>query len=94
MTQEWAVGVIVAIAAMYVLWRWMPSGLRRRLGRVHPAMEKAAGCGGCSSCGGCGSADTNAAGNKASAEHAPHGALAMPEEGRPMLMPKQRRSRP
>ena len=60
MWQQWITGLIVALAAAYMLWRWLPSGLRKKLGRVHPAMGQSAGCGGgggggCSSCGGCSS---------------------------------------
>ncbi|AMM25582.1 DUF6587 family protein [Variovorax sp. PAMC 28711] len=29
MTQQLIVGVIVAIAALYAVWRWMPAGWRR-----------------------------------------------------------------
>jgi hypothetical protein len=91
MTQEWAVGVIVAIASVYMVWRWMPAGLRRRLGRVHPAMGKAAGCGGCSSCGGCGSAADGPGANKTGA--APAIAPAEPSGFQPMTMPKRGHSR-
>ncbi len=58
MWQQWIAGLIVALAAAYMVWRWLPAGLREKLGRVHPAMGQGAGCGrgsGCSSCGGCSS---------------------------------------
>jgi len=60
MWQQWITGLIVALTAAYMLWRWLPAGLRKKLGRVHPAMGQSAGCGGgggggCSSCGGCSS---------------------------------------
>ena len=60
MWQQWITGLIVALAAAYMLWRWLPAGLCKKLGRVHPAMGQSAGCGGgggggCSSCGGCSS---------------------------------------
>lgn len=60
MWQQWITGLIVALAAAYMVWRWLPAGLRKKLGRVHPAMAKSAGCGsggdgGCSSCGSCSS---------------------------------------
>ena len=60
MWQQWITGLIVALAAAYMVWRWLPAGLRKKLGRVHPAMAQSAGCGsggggGCSSCGGCSS---------------------------------------
>ena len=53
--QQWAVAVLVAIAAGYVLWRWLPAGVLRHLGWGQAAVEKASGCGVCSSCSGCGS---------------------------------------
>jgi uncharacterized membrane protein YfcA len=61
MWQQWITGVIVGLAALYMVWRWLPGGLRQKLGRVHPAMARSAGCGsggaggggGCSSCGSC-----------------------------------------
>jgi len=56
MWQDWAVGAIVAGAALYALWYWMPGALRRRLGAVRPALANKPGCGACSSCGGCSSA--------------------------------------
>jgi len=60
MWQQWITGLIVALAAAYMVWRWLPAGLRKKLGWVHPAMAQSAGCGGgggggCSSCGGCSS---------------------------------------
>ena len=60
MWQQWITGLIVALAAAYMVWRWLPAGLRKKLGRMHPAMGQSAGCGsggggGCSSCGGCSS---------------------------------------
>lgn len=60
MWQQWITGLIVALAAAYMVWRWLPAGLRKKLGRVHPAMAQSAGCGsggggGCSSCGSCSS---------------------------------------
>ena len=48
--QQWAVAVLVAIAAGYVLWRWLPAGVLRRLGWGQAAVEKASGCGACSGC--------------------------------------------
>ncbi|WP_255593677.1 hypothetical protein [Acidovorax sp. sic0104] len=66
MAQDIIVGLIVAVAMLYVAWRYMPQGWRQRLGRVHPALVQAPGCGsgdgggGCSTCssggGGCGPA--------------------------------------
>lgn len=56
MWQDYAVGAIVAVAALYALWYWMPGAWRRRLGKVRPALAQKPGCGACSSCGGCGSA--------------------------------------
>lgn len=55
MWQEWIVGIMVAFAAVYALWYWMPAKLRRRLGRVQKSLGEKPGCGACSSCGGCAS---------------------------------------
>lgn len=54
MLQQWIAGILVAFAAAYALWYWMPAGLRRRLGRVQKKLGEKPGCGSCSSCGGCG----------------------------------------
>jgi len=61
MAQQLIVGVIVVAAALYVLWRYLPTRWRQGLGRVHPGLAQAPGCGGgdggsggCSSCGSCG----------------------------------------
>ena len=54
MLQQWIAGMMVAFAAAYTLWYWMPAGLRRRLGRVQKNLGEKPGCGACSSCGGCG----------------------------------------
>ncbi|NMM78552.1 hypothetical protein B2J86_03095 [Acidovorax sp. SRB_14] len=62
MWQDCVVGAIVALAALYALWYWMPAALRRRLGFVRPALAEKSGCGSCSSCGGCGNAPTAASG--------------------------------
>ena len=56
MLQQWIAGGMVAFAALYALWYWMPAGLRRRLGRVQKNLGEKPGCGACSSCGGCGTA--------------------------------------
>ena len=53
MWQDLIVGPIVAMAPLYALWYWLPAVLRRRLGRVRPALGKAPSCGACSDCGGC-----------------------------------------
>ena len=52
MVQQWIAGIMVAFAAAYALWYWMPAGLRRRLGGQKKGGKKPA-CGACSSCGGC-----------------------------------------
>lgn len=54
MLQQWIAGIMVAFAAAYALWYWLPAGLRRRLGRVQKKLGEKPGCGACSSCGGCG----------------------------------------
>ena len=53
--QEIIVGLIVALAAVALVWRLMPSALKRKLAQSHPALagiSKDSGCGGCSACGG------------------------------------------
>lgn len=54
MLQQWLAGIMVALAAAYALWYWLPAGLRRRLGRVQKKLGEKPACGSCSSCGGCG----------------------------------------
>jgi hypothetical protein len=66
MTQEWTVGVIVLAAAVYALWYWLPAGLRRSLGQVHPALGEKRACGACNNCGGC---DDKPAGKAAEVQH-------------------------
>jgi hypothetical protein len=52
--QEWIAALVVAGAAAYAVWYWLPAGLRKRLGRVHHALAQTPGCNDCSSsCGGC-----------------------------------------
>ncbi len=54
--QEWAVVLIVVGAVGYLAWRWLPAGLRARLGRLDSRLAvTAGGCTGCSSCNGCAS---------------------------------------
>lgn len=53
MWQEIIVGLIVALAAAFLLWRYLPMGWRLKAGRLHPALApKSSGCGGCSACDG------------------------------------------
>ncbi len=54
MLQQWIAGLMVALAAAYALWYWLPAGLRRRLGRVQKKLGEKPGCSACSSCEGCG----------------------------------------
>ena len=49
-TQTWAVALIVAAAALYLLWRWLPARWRAPLARLHPQLAKTSGCGGCNGC--------------------------------------------
>ena len=96
MTQEWIASVMVAIAAAYFVWRWMPASLRQRLGRVHPAMGHAAGgCGGCSSRNSCGSAGGGAAASSAASASGVSGSSSAGDASgaKPMMMPQRRRSR-
>lgn len=53
MLQNWIVGVIVLLAALYSAWYVLPPALRQRLGRVHPALGPGKPCATCNSCGGC-----------------------------------------
>jgi len=53
MLQNWIVGVIVLLAALYSAWYVLPMALRLRLGRVHPALGPGKPCVTCNSCGGC-----------------------------------------
>jgi hypothetical protein len=52
--QELLMGLIVAAAAVYTVWAWMPAAWRARLGRVHASLARAPVCGACDSgCGTC-----------------------------------------
>ncbi|WP_313298631.1 hypothetical protein [Diaphorobacter sp.] len=51
MSQTLIVALIIACAALYLLWRYMPQKWRNPLGKINPNLAKASGCGaGCSSC--------------------------------------------
>ncbi|WP_353235363.1 hypothetical protein [Diaphorobacter ruginosibacter] len=51
MTQSLIVALIIAVAALYLLWRYMPQKWRNPLGRINPKLAQVSGCGsGCSSC--------------------------------------------
>ncbi|QIL78476.1 hypothetical protein G7047_15690 [Diaphorobacter sp. HDW4A] len=51
MTQTIVVGLVVAFAVLYVLWRYMPQKWRNPLGKINPKLAQTTGCGsGCSSC--------------------------------------------
>ena len=54
MWQEWIVGAVVALAAVSLLWRYLPRRWRQQAGRWVPALapvaSKSVGCGGCSGC--------------------------------------------
>ena len=59
--QEFVVALIVAVAALSLVWRFMPGRWKQRLARIHPALAPAAkegGCGSCSACGGDSCSDT------------------------------------
>ena len=76
MTQQIIVGLIVALAALYAVWRWMPAGWRRsaaaklaagsqRAGLVDAQRAQAlaaslAKSSGCGSCDSCGACGTGA----------------------------------
>jgi len=75
MTQELIVAVIVALAAAYVVWRYLPSRWRRRL---PAALAQEPGCGGCSACGSEGGAcSTDRTGEKKATQ-----TVALPESRR------------
>lgn len=56
MWQDIITAVIVAVAALALLWRWLPQRWRARAARVHPVLAPIAkpggGCGGCNACAG------------------------------------------
>ena len=52
--QQWVAMALVALAAVYVVRRWLPVGVLQRLGGRQGGTAQAGGCGACSSCGGCG----------------------------------------
>ncbi|GAB2475383.1 hypothetical protein GCM10027082_28230 [Comamonas humi] len=58
--QELIVGVIVAAAAVSLVWRYLPARWRSKAGRLHPSLapKSSSGCGGCSACGGDSCSDT------------------------------------
>ena len=91
MLQDVTVGLIVATAVAYVVWRYMPQRWRQRLGRVHPGLAQAPGCGGgdgggCSRCGSCGGA-----GDPGAALHMPGAKSQESLLERPVTLPKSRR---
>lgn len=53
MLQNWISGGIVLLAVLYSAWYVLPTALRQRLGRVHPALGPGKPCSTCNSCGGC-----------------------------------------
>lgn len=67
MWQEIIVGAIVLVAALSLLWRYVPRSWRQRAGKVHPVLAPAASgrCGGCSACGGDSCSDTRKPSSKA-----------------------------
>lgn len=54
MWQNIIVGLIVALAAVSLVWRYLPARWRHKAGEIHPALapKTGGGCGGCSACGG------------------------------------------
>jgi hypothetical protein len=52
MSQNWIVGVLVGVAALYAIWYVLPAAARQRLGRLHSALARAPAC--TTSCGSCG----------------------------------------
>lgn len=54
MWQNIIVGVIVVVAAVSLVWRYLPASWRLKAGQLHPSLapKDGGGCGGCSACGG------------------------------------------
>ena len=54
MWQNIIVGVIVMVAAVSLVWRYLPARWRLKDGQLHPSLahKDGGGCGGCSACGG------------------------------------------
>ena len=91
MTQQIIVGLIVACAAIYAVWRWMPAGWRRsaatrlaagthRAGLVDAQRAEAlaaslAKTSGCGSCDSCGSCGSAKTGQATRASDAPPSAV-------------------
>ena len=61
MWQELIVGVIVLLAAVSLVWRYLPARWRSKAAGLHPSLApavKSGSCGGCSSCGSDSCSDT------------------------------------
>lgn len=54
MWQNIIVGVIVVVAVVSLVWRYLPVRWRLKAGQLHPSLapKDGGGCGGCSACGG------------------------------------------
>ena len=67
--QHAAVALIVALAALYAVWHWMPGRWRRALAsrvagrseRLADVLAQQPGCGSCETCGTCGTEDKTSA---------------------------------
>jgi hypothetical protein len=66
MTENWIVGVLVVLAALYSLWYVLPAAVRQRLGRLHSALGRAPAC--TTSCGSCGKCPGSTTGSSTQAE--------------------------
>lgn len=91
MTQQLIVGLIVAAAAFYAVWRWMPAGWRRSAAHKLAAGTHRAGLvdqqradqlaaslaktSGCGSCDSCGSCGPKTSANQSESEKAGQGPL-------------------
>ena len=53
MSQNWIVGLLVALAVGYSVWYELPQAARKRLGLMHRWLGRAPACGSCSTCGKC-----------------------------------------
>ncbi|APW46236.1 hypothetical protein BLL52_2672 [Rhodoferax antarcticus ANT.BR] len=62
MLQNWIVGFLVSVAALYSLWYVLPASLRQRLGRLHSALDRSPSCStSCATCGKCSGTDASGA---------------------------------
>jgi len=72
MNQNWVVGLVVGLAAVYSVWYVLPNAARQRLGRLHHTLGRAPSCSAsCERCGKCAGASADTQG-MADQEHPVH----------------------